>query len=287
MLLREPVILSIIARCPIFLTNNMADGKRTRIETEMPPDLHPPARSASHDKAERHARASENASRGHVRTLSNPHSRTGTFSAVGGYRAPSASTSPATYSVGLQSPITQRTYSPQSSPPASASVYSSYDLPHHARGTAMASDARPREGVPGGYFPNASVPSPINGDFRPRRPLRSLSSVPTLVHTDTTHSSHGEPTPNLPYQGSSLLPPLDAQKFDRTLPQPIPSVHSLVTSPLDVRPKLPHPTGYSPNSQGRDLEDGSQWPALLRATALARDADLHDDDLIRERGPPS
>jgi hypothetical protein len=230
----------------------------------------------------------ETASHGHSRTLSNPHSRSGTYGAMGGYRIPSASTSPATYSVGFQSPTTRHTFSPRSSPPESAAMYNSYDLPHHARGSALATDARTRDPPTPGYFPTVSNPSPATVEFHPRRSARTESSIPALIHTETTHSSHGEITPNLPYQGAALLPPLDSQKSDRTLPQPMPSVHSLVTSSLPTSSKLPQLNNFVPSSHNHEFEDGSQWPALLRATALARDADLHqDDDSQREQGPPS
>jgi hypothetical protein len=120
----------------------------------------------------------------------------------------------------------------------------------------------------------------------PRRPARPASSVPPLVHADTTHSSVSDiVTPGIPYQ-NSLLPPLDAPKGDRTLPPPVPSSYSIITSPLDVRPILPHPANYVTQHQNQNLEEGSQWPALLRATAMARDADLQDDDNSkRDRGP--
>jgi hypothetical protein len=151
----------------------------------------------------------------------------------------------------------------------------------------MTADPRSSEPLTLGYFPAASHTKLSTEDFQSRRPTRSSSSVPPLVRTDTTHSSHGQITPTAPYQGTALLPPLDPQKFVRTLPPPIPSVHSLVASPLDGRPKLPHIGDNLWRSQNQEIESGSQWPALLRATALARDADLHDEELQRERGPPS
>jgi hypothetical protein len=271
-----------------FPLNSITDGKRSRLETDTPPEVHPPTRSGSHDRPDRPHSMLETASQGHSRTLSNPHSRSGTYGALGGYRVPSESTSPTTQSVGLQSPSTHHTFSPRSSPPEPASVYSSYDLPHHARGASLTADARSRDPPTPGYFSAVPTTSPMYTDFHSRRPARADSSIPPLIHTDTTHSSHGEITPNLPYQGSALLPPLDAQKSDRTLPQPIPSVHSLVTSSLHARSKLPQLGKFAPQSQNHEFEDGSQWPALLRATALARDADLRQDhDLQRERGPPS
>jgi hypothetical protein len=263
------------------------DGKRSRLETDTPPEVHQPARSGSHDRPHRSSSMQEPTPHGHSRNLSNPHTRSGTYGPLGGYRVPSESTSPATYSAGLRSPTTHHTFSPRSSPPDSASVYGSYDLPHHARGASLAPEARSGDPPTPGYFSTVSTTSSMTADFHSRRSARGESSIPALIHTDTTHSSHGEITPNLPYQGSALLPPLDAQKSDRTLPQPIPSVHSLVTSSLHARAKLPQPNSFLPQSHNQEFEDGSQWPALLRATALARDADLQqDDDLPRERGPP-
>jgi len=56
------------------------------------------------------------------------------------------------------------------------------------------------------------------------------------------------------------------------LPAPIPSTSGMLTSPLDARQSL---LG-SAITLNPGLDRGSQWPALLRATALARDADFQD-----------
>jgi hypothetical protein len=292
------------------------EGKRSRIETEPPGEATPSTSSSGHDKLAERQTVPESSAAGHLRSLSNPNTRQTPFS-IGNYRVPSASTSPATYSVGMQSPITSHAHSPQSSPPTTAGVYSSYDLPHHARSGQSSAESRTRESTLAGYFP-ASTPaesrarestsagyfpagsysrwqsqsdehSPHISDrsqFHSRRPPRSGSSIPSLVHTDTTHSSHSEVMPPTPYQGS-LLPPLDAPKGDRTLPPPVPSsTAGSLTSPLDPRPILPPPpSNYPLQPASQDLDDGSQWPALLRATQLAHDADMKIEE-SKQQAPP-
>jgi len=199
----------------------------------------------------------------------------------------SASTSPALFSTGLHSPVTQHAYSPRSSPPASVSI-SSYDLPSHSRSRQSLTDTLSKD-----YFSNfgpssshwqrspveeARSQSPLVYDYTPRRQARASGSLPPLIHQDTSLSSHSDSLPPpTPYQ-TTLLPPLDPSKSDRFLPHPIPSMvtASLVSSPLDMQSHQAAP--HLPQIQTRppDLRS-SQFHALLRASELARDADLQDE----------
>jgi hypothetical protein len=90
----------------------------------------------------------------------------------------------------------------------------------------------------------------------------------------------------------SLMPTLDPGKQGaRTLPQPMNfPVGTPRTSPLDVRPlpgvasmtgtSLP-PISVPPNLP--DAQRTSNWPALLRATELAREADIKGTDIHPDR----
>jgi hypothetical protein len=275
------------------------DGKRSRIEHETSTETTTgSAQSSGRDKfGEKPVGPGipvEGASLRTLRSHSNSHSGGTGFSALGGYNAVSASTSPATYSVGLQSPASQHAHSPGSSPPGSASVYSSYDLPHHARGTEPPTELRGRPPIAPGHGSSSRDPrywpspgeetqpqSPLPSEFLSRRPPRASPQLPALVRADTTHSSYSDSLPGVPYQGN-LLPAIDPQKADRMLPAPIPTNKGINTSPLDARPNLPGASRAIAQLQSHD--HGSQWPALLRATELARDADLQDAaDAKRER----
>jgi hypothetical protein len=267
------------------------DGKRTRVEHETSTETTTgSAQSSGRDKfGEKSAGpgvATESSSLRTLRSHSNSHPGATGFSALGGYHAVSASTSPATYSVGLQSPASQHAHSPGSSPTASSMTYNSYDLPHHARGNESPAELRARQsGVPGHgssnrdprYWPGINEETqpqpPPPSDFSSRRPPRASPSLPALVRADTTHSSYSDILPGVPYQGT-LLPAIGPQKADRMLPAPIPSTSSMNTSPLDARSPLSGPGRAIAQLQTHD--HGSQWPALLRATEMARDADLQD-----------
>lgn len=268
------------------------DGKRLRVEHETSVDTNVSTGSSSRDRPSDRPSGSglSESSLRHLRSHSNPQSVNTALGSLSGYRVPSASTSPATYSVGLQSPITQHAYSPGSSPPGATSVYSSYDLPHHhirASQAAVNTGADSRLRDPGSAGPpppsrywttqaedSSTSQSPLLSDYLSRRPARPSSSLPPLVHADTTYSSHSDTLPGIPYQGS-LLPVMDAPKGERMLPQPIPSAAGFVTSPLDPRPQLPAPAIPVTHVSNHDSR-GSTWPALLQATNLARDADFQE-----------
>jgi hypothetical protein len=225
---------------------------------------------------------------GHYRTRSNPNA-TG-LGGYGSYPPPSASMSPAQASIGLQSPLTQHAYSPRSSPPPSASVYgSSYDLPHHARGSTQSAAELGSRDYPVGQSPRHWQRSPVEeplhqtslgSDFLARRQERPPGSLPPLIHQDTSTSSHGDSLLlPIPYQTHVLPPPPDPSKADRILPQPIPS--TLVSSTLDVRP----PTAHAHIKTSLPHVQGSPLDALLRASELARDADMQDEAAQRGFGP--
>ncbi|QDS72688.1 hypothetical protein FKW77_003104 [Venturia effusa] len=275
------------------------DGKRSRVEHENSVDTVGSAQNGERsdklgEKPVGHGTPTESSTVRTPRSHSNAHAGATGFSALSGYHPVSASTSPATYSVDLRSPASQHAYSPGSSPRDGTSVYSSYDLPHHARGTEPAADLRGRQSnVPNHGLSNRECrywsgpneenqsQSPVHSDLLTRRAPRASPQLPALVRADTTHSSYSESLPGVPYQGT-LLPVIDPQKADRMLPAPIPSTNGMNTSPLDARPPLPGAARALAQLQNHD--HGSQWPALLRATELARDADLQDAaDAKRER----
>jgi hypothetical protein len=221
----------------------------------------------------------------HYRSRSNPSDAA--LGVYGGYAPPSASKSPAQLSIGLQSPVTQHAYSPRSSSPPSAPVYgNSYDIPHHARATQSAAELRLRDYSAAqskrhwqrSPLDDVSMQTPMASDFLTRRTARAPESLPPLVHQDTTQSSHGDslPTP-MPYQ-AHILPPLDPAKADRMLPTPIPSMtnSAMVHSPLDMRHQHQFPTSHISARPALNMQ-GSQFDALLRASELARDADLQDE----------
>jgi len=261
-----------------------AEGKRSKLQSESTSES---LTTKTTPQEQRRNSLVESAAAGHYRTRSNPNSAgLGYF---GSYGPPSASTSPAQASIGLQSPATQHAYSPRSSPPASAPVYgTSYDLPHHTRGTQSVADLRMRDFV--GAQPTWHwQPSPVDegptqssvvSDFEARRPSRALGSLPPLVHQDTTHSSQGGDviTPPIPYQ-AHILPPLDPTKADRTLPQPLPSIGAgLVSAAMDpLRPSNPSTPTVFPHSRMAPSTQTTHFDALLRASELARDADLKDE----------
>ncbi|KAF2429875.1 hypothetical protein EJ08DRAFT_262648 [Tothia fuscella] len=268
------------------------DAKRSRIETETPQpgERLPPVSSNSFETNDDSRRSiPEGNISGHIRSLSNPLARQTPIN-LSNHCAPTTSTSPATFSAGLHSPVTQNAHSPRSSPPASSAVYSSYDLPHHARSGHSPAEPRPEEPTITSYFSMSSFsrwqiqkeelsPDSRPGDqFGARRPPRSASSIPSLVHTDTSLSSHTSHEEVLtPY----MLPHFESGKGDRTLPPPIMSSASGgLASPHGPRPILP-PPNYTPQLVQQDAEEGSQWPALLRATALARDAETQKEESAR------
>lgn len=133
------------------------------------------------------------------------------------------------------------------------------------------------------YTPQQNVYPP-----HPRRPVledpshpplkrndSSVPSVPSLAHTDTSASPvSGAGSRQNSYTSSSLtpLPPIDAQKSHRTLPQPITS--SMLQNPLNTpSPGIPTRAALPPTSTATPSDSRGGWSALLMATDLMRDAD--------------
>ncbi|KIW01710.1 uncharacterized protein PV09_06887 [Verruconis gallopava] len=258
------------------------EGKRSKTHIDANHDT--VAKSNSPEK--RRSSLVDNVPSSQHRPRSNP--TTAALGAYGSYQPPSASTSPAQASIGLQSPDTHHAYSPRSSPPASAPVYgTSYELPHHARGTQSAAELRLRDYPSGQTLRNwqqspvseNSTTTSLGSEFLARRQPQTQTTIPSLVHQDTSHSSHGSDIlpPPAPYQ-AHVLPPLDPSKADRILPQPLPSIMtpSLVSSPFEMRTQHQSPTALTPGKPP-SLGQSSQFDALLRASELARDADLQDE----------
>lgn len=94
-----------------------------------------------------------------------------------------------------------------------------------------------------------------------RRAAQEVTSLPPLLHEDTSLSSDASLS-SAAYQ-MPLLPDIDASKALRVLPQPVPTPGA-APSPLDQRQS--------------ELRNGSFWPALLKASELARDADRECGD---------
>ncbi|KAF2405511.1 hypothetical protein EJ06DRAFT_28612 [Trichodelitschia bisporula] len=263
------------------------EGKRSRLEMETTPST----RSNSMENAERGtekrpATRSTKPGSGHTRTNSNSQVAPAYFP-LGSYSAPSASTSPTIYSSTIHSPIAGETHSPRSSPPAPPGYYNSYDLPYHAR-AGHAADLRTQQTTQPGYSPvttqaaywgtqgeDSGPYTATSSDYFSRRPIRSAAALPPLVHNDTTISSDGSLT-STPYQGV-LLPVLSTSKADRLLPQPVPTTIAESTL-LDQRLQLP-----SPALASHEPQRTSQWPALLRATELARDAEIEESTAKGEK----
>jgi len=121
----------------------------------------------------------------------------------------------------------------------------------------------------------------------PRRPSRDSPPVPSppLTHHDSTLSS--ESAGSIP----SVIPVTtitDGGKGGRTLPQPVGFGTTPRTSALDIRSAtasshsgvtLPPITASSHAPDRRT----SNWPALLRATELAREAALQESDPVPDR----
>jgi len=277
--------------------------KRAKLETETSTST----RSSSHDHTER---AIQHRSSGYLEGLSSRIPTSGgspplnTYPSVAGQSV--ASMSPATYSISnLNSPVTREHYSPMSVSPVMApfSREPPFELPyqpapsqnldfreryqrespyalssHHSSHSQTPSATHTPPWQPGSSDYSFQHPSVV--DVRSRRIPRELGNIPTLSHEETTLSSNESISHmNVPYQ-RTLLPPLDASKADRTLPQPVPTPGA-VPSPLHhLPPATTPPAGGNP-----DYGRTSSWPALLRAGELAaRDAD--NQPLEKPKSPP-
>jgi hypothetical protein len=222
-----------------------------------------------------------------------------------GFRRTSASASPALYSDAVNSPGKGGDpYSPGSSSPSVTLGYASIDSTHHPRGLAPearreppfppispfrpASSSHSTTHVPGQSegWPEATHGQP-SYDI-PRHTSRATPPpLPALTRQGSTISSTGDSSnPVLP--PASLLPLPESSKSNLTLPQPVPSGHPQRPPPVPLigesrpgshGPPLPSISAAAlPDSQGV-----SNWPALLRASELAREADMKGKDTMPER----
>lgn len=269
------------------------------------------ARSTSHELFDKSARRRDSdayfthGSLFHRRSGSSPPP--GPHSRPGGRQLASKSTSPAGFShSGIGSPGLAGHYSPMSASPTSATVLKEPEFSHSSTPTQAEVRDRPQEApyssIHNYAFPRGTAPpltsnyaASVSGDrdMAARRIRRESSSLPSLVHDDTTattlSSESNHPPSNhsnapLPPPQTSLLPLPDAQKAHRVLPQPIPSTLAMAHSPLDAprpipinAPPPPKPSATFPSlphqSQPHDGRQNSSLAVLLRAGELARDAD--------------
>lgn len=218
----------------------------------------------------------------------------GGLAAQSGFRRPSSS-SPALYSDTVNSPVKVDPYSPSTSSPALSVAYTPRDHRHPSRETAHSSFLGP-SGHPGSHqYQSPPIYRPSQEHWQeskashssyfgalPRRPSRDSPPIPPpLTHQDSTLSSESA--------GSNLSIPLatmpDSGKGGRTLPQPMGFGTTPRPSALDIRPSTSIKTSHSgvtlpPITASSHAVDprSSNWPALLRATELAREAALKESD---------
>jgi hypothetical protein len=277
------------------------EGKRSKLESEAS-SMSLPTVGTETPSLERAptSRSAPLLSAGVTRSSGSSPPSAGALETHSGFRRPS-SASPALHSESLQSPLRQDPYSPGTSSPGSSSVLISKD--YVGRGKVTHPDPRPRDSAypnsispPVAPYPafrpvenwsDSSGPTPSYYAALPRRTSRGSPHPPALVHADSTLSStESVPSVSMPHT-SSLLPILDVHK-GRTLPQPVAGV-TIRTSPLDpaprgvpagaILPTLPPPIApIAPIAPIREPDNpqASSWPALLRATELAREADMKD-----------
>ena len=201
--------------------------------------------------------------------------------------------SPATgdYLPDIGSPVSSSAYMTKELRPPSRTVHP--DPRGHAPNPTGQYSSSPHSGqsshpqyrnIRGGENWNEPLPSqPGHHRALPRRTSRASPPLPQLAYQDSSLSSDSVGL-SLPPAGPSamVLPIFDPAKSDRTLPAPVPAV-GLRSSPLPAT-SFSH-TNLPPlksRSNASDSQQGSNWPALLRATDLAREADMRgnneDDD---------
>ncbi|KAF2098548.1 hypothetical protein NA57DRAFT_75788 [Rhizodiscina lignyota] len=219
------------------------------------------------------------------------------YEPYGATSIPSTSASPATrpYS-SVNSPRLQGEYPPMATspgtvPPAFRESLLTTGLPLHDLRERHQNPSPPGAPYlpPSGSPPTAYIPQHQNvHQPHPRRPPldvlapppltradSSVPSVPSLAHTDTSASSvSGAGSRQSSYAGPHLtsLPPMDASKSHRILPQPVASAslqspHDTPSPALPTRSALPQTTAPAPS------DSRAGWSALLMATDLMRDAD--------------
>ncbi|KAF2142107.1 uncharacterized protein K452DRAFT_326624 [Aplosporella prunicola CBS 121167] len=270
------------------------DGKRSKVDPETSISAHGSSNDLLDSQSRRHPSDAHLARKApHQRSGSSPPP--GLSSRPGGHMFASESISPVYSFSGISSPRISGQYSPMSASPTSTPVAD----PSHTYGAGLPAPGRERHQDPAHQSPLSyglaqstplSVASPsmlhngqaqVDRDFPrdfPRRVHRESSSLPSLVHEDTTATTAtnlstessgypgGQGAP--PFTGH-ILPLVDTQKAHRLLPQPIPS-HNIAPSPLDQRPG---PPSNFPQPQPQDTRQASSLAVLLRAGELAREAD--------------
>ncbi|KAL1393718.1 hypothetical protein HDK64DRAFT_249580 [Phyllosticta capitalensis] len=298
-----------------FKAKHSLPQSSTELKRPKADDNTKPARSTSNELFDKSARRRDSdayftqSTLLHRRSGSSPPP--GPHPRPGGRQLASKSTSPAGFShSGIGSPGLAGHYSPMSASPTSATVFKEPEYSHPSTPTQPEVRDRPQEAPYSSLhnyaFPRGTAPSltsvyagsaPGDRDPSSRRIRRESSSLPSLVHDDTTattlssESGNGSvggyppnnSNPSLPPPQTTLLPLPDVQKAHRVLPQPIPSSLAIVHSPLDAPrqttigapPPPKPPAAFPPPSQQSQPHDTRQssLAVLLRAGEMARDAD--------------
>lgn len=224
----------------------------------------------------------------------------GGLAAQSGFRRPSSSSSTALYSDTVNSPVKLDPYSPSTSSPGISAAYHPRDYRHPSRDPSHSGFAGP-SGHPASHaYPSPSVYRPGQENWQesktsqsnyfgalPRRPSRDSPVPPPLIHHNSTLST--ESTSSVP-PSISLPTIVDSGKGGRILPQPLGFGTASRTSALDIRSS----TSTTPSHSGVTLPPitasslagdprSSNWPALLRATELAREAAMKESDPGHDR----
>lgn len=274
-----------------------AEGKRSKLESEYSTTSLP---TTSHTEAVERMQGSRSAPLISGPALhssgSSPPSTSG-LASHSGFRRASASASPALYSDAINSPVKGDPYSPGSSSPSITLGYPPKDPPHHPRGRPP--DSRREQQLPplgafhrhpgqGEGWPEAHGQQSYDHHSK-RTSQASPPPLPTLTRQGSTLSSPGTPSnPVLP--PAALLPLPELSKSGLTLPQPVPSGHPQRPQPVPlIRPSGPGSQGPTlPSIAAATHPDAQSWPALLRASEMAREADLGGRDRMpdRRRRPP-
>jgi hypothetical protein len=275
--------------CTANKTNASVEGKRSRIETET-------GNAGSEMNHPRPAGLASEAALASTRSSGSSPQGATLLHMQSGFQRPStsasASGSPAVRSESLNSPArADSNYSPETGPGASSVAFRTRE--HElSRGSTVGRMREPpslqqqysSSSQSASYSPSLGQrqdsyheTTPTQTGYMapvPRRESRGGSpQIPSLVHQDSTLSgesiSHPLPPPSL------LLPAMDTLKQpNRVLPQPVPSIGHR-SSPLDPRalPGIsPQILPLAPPNSGQDPMRASNWPALLRASELAREA---------------
>jgi hypothetical protein len=281
------------------------EGKRSKLETEASSASLPAVGEVESVERGQGTRSAPNLSASMPRSSGSSPPSAGGFVTQSGFRRPSSSSSPALHSEVVNSPVKPDPYSPDGSSPAMSAAYTTKDYRQPGRGesrTPVYSSALHYAAGQPSY--QSSTYRTGHGDSQldsrppgttyiaalPRRPSRGSPPVPPLIHQDSTISSDSASSAPPPL---SLMPILDSGKGStRILPHPVNfGAGPPRTSPLDLR--QPHSGGIS--SAGPSLppittagghldpQRSSNWPALLRATELAREAAMKGSDSLPDQ----